>query len=422
MYWLLILLVPLFAVMYLGWREKNKNAEALKKIPVRINVNGIRGKSTVTRLIFSILREAGYHVIGKTTGSATRMMFWDQKEETIIQRPPSGPSIVEQLSVIQNAADYGAKALVCECMAVRPDYQETYQHDMLQANITVIVNVLKDHLDEMGPTTTQISWAFAKSIPKNGTLVVSDDRFLPYFKKEAAKLGTRVIVFDENKVPEELTPLIARGIFPANCAAALAVAKALDIPQDVALRGIFNVQEDPGSLKIQQITTERGTGNFINAFAANEPDSSLKIWELLHEIEGIPLENPLLLFNARPDRVDRTTLFGRDFFPKMPASELMVIGQSGKTLIKDVNQGLYPGIQRVYDLTERPLEDVIRALLPLAVDRTVFGIGNLHGAAEAMMEELENAGILTEAPQAAIDELAHVHLIDHGNPADEEVY
>lgn len=422
MYWLLILLVPLFAVMYLGWREKNKNAEALKKIPVRINVNGIRGKSTVTRLIFSILREAGYHVIGKTTGSATRMMFWDQKEETIIQRPPSGPSIVEQLSVIQNSADYGAKALVCECMAVRPDYQETYQHDMLQANITVIVNVLKDHLDEMGPTTTQISWAFAKSIPKNGTLVVSDDRFLPYFKKEAAKLGTRVIVFDENKVPEELTPLIARGIFPANCAAALAVAKALDIPQDVALRGIFNVQEDPGSLKIQQITTERGTGNFINAFAANEPDSSLKIWELLHEIEGIPLENPLLLFNARPDRVDRTTLFGRDFFPKMPASELMVIGQSGKTLIKDVNQGLYPGIQRVYDLTERPLEDVIRALLPLAVDRTVFGIGNLHGAAEAMMEELENAGILTEAPQAAIDELAHVHLIDHGNPADEEVY
>ncbi len=419
MYWLLILLVPLFAVLYLGWREKKNNARALAEIPVRINVNGIRGKSTVTRLIFSILREAGYDVIGKTTGSATRMMYWDQKEESIIQRPPSGPSIVEQLDVIQSAADYGAEALVCECMAVRPDYQETYQHDMLQANITVIVNVLKDHLDEMGPTTTQIAWAFSKSIPDNGTLIVSDDDYLPYFKKEAEKRNTRVIVFDENAVPEELTPLIARGIFPANCAAALAVAEALEIPQEVAIEGIFNVQEDPGSLKIQQLATERGTGNFINAFAANEPDSSLKIWELLHEIEGIPLEKPLLLFNARADRVDRTTLFGRDFFPKMPASELMVIGQSGKTLVKDANQGRYPGIERVYDLTDRPLEDVLGALLPRAADRTVFGIGNLHGAAEELMEELENKGILTEAPQAAMDELARARRTA---AAEEEVF
>ena len=46
----------------------------VEKIPIRVNINGIRGKSTVTRLITSILTEAGYKTVGKTTGTAARMI------------------------------------------------------------------------------------------------------------------------------------------------------------------------------------------------------------------------------------------------------------------------------------------------------------------------------------------------------------
>ena len=51
----------------LGVYEKKKVNENINKIPLRILVNGIRGKSTVTRLITGILKEAGYKEIGRAS-------------------------------------------------------------------------------------------------------------------------------------------------------------------------------------------------------------------------------------------------------------------------------------------------------------------------------------------------------------------
>ena len=70
--------------MVLGIREQLAQKRNVKKIPIRVNINGIRGKSTVTRLITSILTEAGYKTVGKTTGTAARMIYWFQDDEDII--------------------------------------------------------------------------------------------------------------------------------------------------------------------------------------------------------------------------------------------------------------------------------------------------------------------------------------------------
>ena len=92
----------------------------------QVNVNGIRGKSTVTRLVTAILAEAGYNVVGKTTGTAARFITSDLEEESIA-RKPEGANIKEQLACIRRAADLGAEAMVCECMAVNPEYQVVVQ-------------------------------------------------------------------------------------------------------------------------------------------------------------------------------------------------------------------------------------------------------------------------------------------------------
>ena len=39
-----------------------------------------------------------------------------------------------------------------ECMAVNPQYQWISEHRIIRSNISVITNVRKDHLDEMGLT------------------------------------------------------------------------------------------------------------------------------------------------------------------------------------------------------------------------------------------------------------------------------
>lgn len=120
------------------------------------------------------------------------MIFWDAEDEQEVVRRPHGISISEQIQVINSAVKRGADALVCECMAVRPDYQRVYQHQIINAGLTVITNVLEDHLDEMGPTTDQIAWAFADTIPYNGAVVIPDCEYTEYFKSVAEERGTRV--------------------------------------------------------------------------------------------------------------------------------------------------------------------------------------------------------------------------------------
>jgi len=42
----------------------------IRQLDVRVHVNGIRGKSTVTRLVAGVLREGSLVTVAKTTGSA----------------------------------------------------------------------------------------------------------------------------------------------------------------------------------------------------------------------------------------------------------------------------------------------------------------------------------------------------------------
>ena len=94
-----------------GIREQLAQKRNVKKIPIRVNINGIRGKSTVTRLITGILTEAGYKTVGKTTGTEARMIYWFQDEEDPIVRKPQGANIGEQLEVLQKSVDLGAKSI-----------------------------------------------------------------------------------------------------------------------------------------------------------------------------------------------------------------------------------------------------------------------------------------------------------------------
>ena len=59
MYGILILALTLLGVTLSWWLERRDYERRLSKLKIRIYVNGIRGKSTVTRLIAGVLREAG---------------------------------------------------------------------------------------------------------------------------------------------------------------------------------------------------------------------------------------------------------------------------------------------------------------------------------------------------------------------------
>lgn len=372
---LLITLVIGALLLILGILEKIRNDRNIKSIPIRVNVNGIRGKSTATRLITSILNEAGYKTIGKTTGTAARMIFWDQEEEKIIERKPHGVSLSEQIGVINDAAKLGAEALVCECMAVKPEYQKAYQHQMLHSTLTVIVNVLEDHLDDMGPTTEQIAWAFAETIPYNGLTVIPDCEFTDYFLEVARKRNTQCYIANDSEISQEFLDSFDYKLFDHNCSIALAAARAMGIPDDVAYRGMLKAHPDPGALRMHEI---RNGAVFVNGFAANEPSSTLGIWEVIKTTD-YNWQNPIVVMNCRPDRVDRTRQFVRDFFPFIPNMTLLVIGEKTGDCVKAYKDGAYPNCVEFKCIEGKDVDEVMEYLEPIMPGRIVFGVGNIHG-------------------------------------------
>ena len=359
----------------------------VEKIPIRVNINGIRGKSTVTRLITSILTEAGYKTVGKTTGTAARMIYWFQDDEDIIVRQPQGANIGEQLKVLQKAADLNAEALVCECMAVNPDYQKVFQFRMLEANIVVIVNVLEDHLDVMGPTLDQIAQAFGATIPYNGFLITIDCAYTNYFKQIAKERNTKVIIADNSKITDEYLAKFDYMIFPDNASLALAVGEALGIDEETCFKGMLNAHPDPGAMRITRIGDENLNCTFVNGFAANDPQSTVNIWERVKELE-YNTEDPIVIMNCREDRVDRTEIFVSDVFPKIQTHTLVAIGEVSEPITTAFNNGQFPNVKNYINLEYAEPDKIMETLNPLLKDRMVFGVGNIHGQGEALIEKL----------------------------------
>ncbi|MGF9773411.1 poly-gamma-glutamate synthase PgsB [Priestia aryabhattai] len=382
-----VILICLFLVFAYGAWEQVKHQKNIDSIPVRININGIRGKSTVTRLITGIVTEAGYKTVGKTTGTSARMIYWFTDEEKPIVRRPEGPNIGEQRRVVKEAAKLEAEALVSECMAVNPDYQITFQEKMIQANIGVIVNVLEDHMDVMGPTLDEVAEAFLATIPYKGHLITVDGPYLEYFKTVAAKRRTKVIVADNSRITDEFLKKFDYMVFPDNASLALAVAEALDIPEEVAFRGMLNAHPDPGAMRITQFGDPKAPAFLVNGFAANDAASTLRIWERVGEI-GYSVDSPIVIMNCRPDRVDRTEQFARDVLPYIKTDILVLIGETTSPIMDAYNEGKIPA-KEIWDLEGHSTEEIFNKLRPELHNRMIYGVGNIHGAAEPIIEVMK---------------------------------
>jgi len=382
-----LLLVVIFSalILILGMREIYIHNKRIKKVPIRININGIRGKSTITRLIYGILREDNYKVIGKTTGTDARMLYWFDEEEYPVVRKPQGPNIGEQKDILQNVNDNGGEAIVNECMAVNPDYQIIFQNQLLKANIGVIVNVMEDHMETLGPTLDEVAEAFTATIPYNGKLIVMKDDYTEFFKKEADKRNTETIVVDKDKVEESLLREFDYIVFPDNVAIAMGVAEAVGANTDTALKGMLNAPPDSGAVHIHYYHKNNTKNIFVNAFAANEPQSTKAILQKVIDYK-YPYEKKVIILNCRGDRLDRTKLFAENFITDVDYDTLICVGKSTQ-LVTEVMKS-QPD-KKYLNFEGKPFEEVEKAIYEESENALVFCVGNIHGNGKKVVNLLE---------------------------------
>lgn len=379
------------AALALGIREKIWARRETEAIPYRVNVNGTRGKSTVTRLLTAALLEAGIPAVGKATGSKSCLLGFREENgsllgyEVELQRKPEGANINEVRRAIAEAGRLGARVLVAECMAVNPDYQKTYARDFLRCNMTVITNVLEDHMEVLGPELENMAEAFMEAVPEKSTLVVTPGPFRRYFEEAGVIKNVRVLVADSSQVPDGYCERFAYLVFPENVALALAAARALGVEKETALSGMLKALPDAGAIRYRRFRGRGGEGTLISAFAANDPASTMAIWNYLLEKKDVDRETTVLL-NCRADRFERGVAFTEGVLSRFATRSLILMGE-GTRFIASRLRGL--PFEEVVDLGGLPVERVAAHLRGRCGDGDVFlGIGNYLGV-DRLFEELQ---------------------------------
>ncbi|MEZ4388415.1 MAG: poly-gamma-glutamate synthase PgsB [Candidatus Krumholzibacteriia bacterium] len=379
-----LIVLILSILVSLGIWEMARHRWYLRRIPVRVHVNGSRGKSSVSRLIAAGLRGGDLRVVVKTTGSAAAVIHADGRETPVIRR--GGPNIREQLKVIRDAAAEACDALVIECMAVRPDLQRTCEHQIVHATHGVITNVRPDHLEVMGPTLADVAKSLAGTVPRRSRLFHAEDVFGSYFDSRAAALGSRSVAATADQVTTAEMEGFRYVEFPENVALALNVCEAAGVPRDRALAAMYDVHPDVGAMTLWHFDTDHGRITFANGFAANDGGSYLRIWERL-KLSERP-DEVVMVFNNREDRMRRAKDLAPMFGRELKAGRYVLIGEECRVVADLLRREGLP-MDRVDDLSRRPAPELWAKLVEMCPPGgIIIGIGNIKGIGNELLDHL----------------------------------
>ncbi|MGL4800623.1 MAG: poly-gamma-glutamate synthase PgsB [Cetobacterium sp.] len=356
--------------------EKISLEKARKKIKIVIHVNGIRGKSTVSRLIDAGLRDGKKRVFTKVTGTEPKYIDIDNQEKYI--KRIGKANIREQIKTIKKAAKCKVEILILECMAVKPELQKISEEKIVRADIGVITNVRYDHLDEMGESLEEITNSLCNMVPQNGILVTGEKKNLDIIKEKAELRATKVLSMGELK--DEYKKID----FMENVAVALKVCECLGVDREIALKRMKKYKKDSGVLKEIKFVNSQGKKiSFINLLAANDPDSSEKIIKKF-ESEELWDRKKYLMVNNRRDRLSRLEQF-INFVEKHEKNfeKIFISGESTNIFYKKLSKNK----NKIEILKNVEQFDIFNE------DSVIFAVGNICGKGKELLKDIESRGI-----------------------------
>ena len=394
-----ILLTGSTLLLLAGIVEQRRHYANLRRIPRRIMINGIRGKSSITRLCAGALRGGGLVTVAKTTGTAARFIHPDASEEPVYRKFGIA-NVIEQIGIVRRAAAYRPDALVIECMAVMPDLQSISQDKLIQSNIGVLCNVREDHLAEMGPTLDDVARSLSRTMPAGGVCVTAERERLPLLRREAARRDCTLFVVHPESITDEEMARFSWITFKENVAIALAVAELLGVNRQSALAGMWAAPPDPGVLEVKRYQVSGRLLRVANVFAANDPQSTLMNVRRL--LTSGAVRRPLhLVINCRPDRMERNGQMGA-LVADLDPERVVLIGDPTRSARVSIPQQWHDTIVDLggaRDATEL-VDEIVRGVDGHA---SLIAIGNIHGQGELLLEQLAT---LPEAPAEVVREPA----------------
>lgn len=369
----ILIIATLLLILHwvLEYRRHSRNVAA---IPIRIHVNGTRGKSSVTRLIAAGLRAGGKRTIAKITGTLPRVVLQDGREAAIIRL--QGANIIEQKYIFRSAVAMKPEAIVVECMAVNPVFQWITERKFVKSTISVITNCRPDHLDLMGSTVQSVTMSLANTIPVGGVCYTAETHMFSILKHVADHRKCKIHQILPTDVTDQEMAKFRHIEHKDNVQLALAVCAEAGIPRDVALKGMQSAHPDPGALKKYHVEDRGKTIEFYNVFAANDPESTTYIINMVTgHLKGV---EKIIILNSRADRIFRSQQLV-DALSEVEYSYLILTGEVHE---KIEAYALAHGVPRnkLFALGQPLTEKIYQKVWELTKREShVLGIGNIAG-------------------------------------------
>ncbi|RUO80038.1 poly-gamma-glutamate synthase PgsB [Idiomarina tyrosinivorans] len=383
-------------LIVLGLGEAWRHRLILQKIPIRVHVNGTRGKTSVTRLIAAGLRAGGMKVCAKTTGSAAALTDPQGREFPIFRI--SGANIIEQMRSLKRIASLKPDAVVIECMALQPQYQSLSELKMVRSTVGVITNARADHLDVMGPGEEDVALALAGSTPVKGHLFTAERDLLNIFEHSSKNRRSQLHAVELNEVDAISEDMLKRFTYSEhaeNVALALKVCEHLGVDREAALQGMTQLEPEAGAMQILHINYFQRDIVFANAFAANDPESTGRIWTQMVEKYG---ENrkKVVLINCRVDRPNRSQQMAQAAVEWPLADRYILMGSGTLLFVREaIKKGLDPN--RILVMEGAETTDITEMILEESGKRAlVVGVCNIHGGGEEVARFFQNRALKEE--------------------------
>ena len=375
-------------LLFLVW-ERVSLRRRQARIPLRIAVTGTRGKSSIVSLLAAVFREDGRRVLAKTTGSEALLILPDGSREEVVR---SGmPSILEQKQLVRRAVREKADCLIAEIMSIQPENHFVESRMILQPHAVVITNVRRDHTEAMGKTEAQIASVLGLAICPGAAVFLPEAAVRDCFQGEARRCGATLVPVAPGAAAAilEQAPGLARQEFAANLDLVFAVASHFGIAATTILEGLRKAQHDIGGLKIWRFSPDAAHPPWllINAFAANDPESTFQVMSRVSEIFPQAGSGMTGILNLRADRAARTLQWiealkqgGLGRFRR-----LYVTGGHARVVRRRL-----PGVELLD--TSSPEEMTRSVCSETGNERIVFGFGNIMGSGRLLVDYWNRVG------------------------------
>lgn len=343
----------------------------VKAIPLRISVSGTRGKTTVVRMLASILRESGMRVLAKTTGTEAMYILPDGFEEKV--RRFGLTNILEQKAFIRKAARSNADCIVTEIMSIQAENHWVESQKLVQPHYTILTNFRPDHLDAVGKGN--MNRLYLNDIRPGSTLVMPAEDLSDELEKELQKAGVKIIMAN------------AKALSDQNQELAQTLATELEISPECISKGLNNSKMDSGEVSAYEFIRDDKKIVFINCFAANDPLSSQILMDEVRQ--KLELSDPEVvgLLSLRMDRGERSQQW-LDYLQSGQATQfdrLFFMGAHRQVFKRKLQQGELIRMKKPDEISRHILDSCNG-------DTIIFGLVNIHSLGMDLINYWEKSG------------------------------